>query len=134
VTPPTSRDDAVDPSLEQDEIRLTVPAEPASARIARQAAAALASRVGFAYDDLDRVRLGVSEAWSVLLGPHDRGGVVEVRMTVAGPGLLEVRLEADPAHGQADGGEVAAEVLAKVAEQIRLEPDVGRVSLVLRRA
>jgi hypothetical protein len=134
VTPPTTRDDAVDPSLEQDEIRLTVPAEPASARIARQAAAALASRVGFAYDDLDRVRLGISEAWSVLLGPQAHRGVVEVRMTVAGPGLLEVRLEADPAHGRADGGEVAAEVLAKVAEQIRLEPDVGSVSLVLRRA
>jgi hypothetical protein len=134
VTPPTTRDAAVDPSLEQDEIRLTVPAEPASARIARQAAAALASRVGFAYDDLDRVRLGVSEAWSVLLGAQTHHGIVEVRMTVAGPGVLEVRLETDPAHGRAADGEVAAEVLAKVAEQIVLEPDIGRVALVLRRA
>lgn len=124
----------MDPSLVQDEIRLTVPAEPASARIARQAAAALASRVGFAYDDLDRVRLGVSEAWSALLGAQTHRGIVEVRMTVVGPGVLEVRLETDPAHSRAAGGDISAEVLAKVAEQVRLEPHLGRLSLVLRRA
>jgi serine/threonine-protein kinase RsbW len=55
-----------------DSIRLTVPATSAAVRIARAGAAALATRAGFTYREVEEMRLAVGEA-AALLAPETEG-------------------------------------------------------------
>jgi hypothetical protein len=55
-----------------DSIRLSVPAASAAVRIARAAAAGLATRAGFTYHEVEQLQLAVGEA-SALLAPDPDG-------------------------------------------------------------
>jgi hypothetical protein len=55
-----------------DSIRLTVPATSVAVRIARAGAAALATRAGFTYREVEALRLAVGEA-AALLAPDIEG-------------------------------------------------------------
>jgi serine/threonine-protein kinase RsbW len=80
-------------ALDADEIRLTVPAQPAYARVARVAGGGLAARLGFSYDEVEEIRLAVGEAWALVLGSEPADGTVEVRFRV-GEESLSVELTA----------------------------------------
>jgi hypothetical protein len=66
-----------------DEIRLVVPASPEFLRMARVAAAGLASRLGFGYDQIEDLRLAVDELCFAIAGPVGRIGTVELRYLVS---------------------------------------------------
>jgi anti-sigma regulatory factor (Ser/Thr protein kinase) len=69
-------------ALEDDEIRLHVPAQPEFARVARVAAGGLAARLGFTYDEVEELRLAIGEAWALVLGSEQADGTVELRFRV----------------------------------------------------
>jgi hypothetical protein len=123
----------VDPT-ETESIRLTVPATSAAVRITRAGAAALATRAGFTYREVEQLRLAVGEA-AALLAPDAEG---EGRLAVTydlGARALQVDL-----HLAAPGGPagisavppVAAAVLDNSVDEWRLG-DGGRQLVLLKR-
>jgi hypothetical protein len=50
-------------------IRLAIPAAPEFLRLARLAAADVASRAGFSYEDIEDLRIGVDELCHLLMAP-----------------------------------------------------------------
>ena len=72
-----------------DEIRLTLPAEAEYARLARAAAAALALRLGFAYPEIEDLRIAMDETLILLLRPEGRAGNITFTF-VCGDGELEI--------------------------------------------
>jgi len=131
-----------------DRIRLTVPATPASARIARFAAAGLATRAGFTYREVEQFRLAVDEAAAILTGHRPTGpgaplaerGRLVVAYLLAPDGLhVEMTLE-DDAPGEADGADqraavphLAALLLDASIDAWEVAPDGRRVVLHKRR-
>ncbi len=69
-----------------DPVTLSFPAQAEYLRLARLAAADAASRSGFDVDDIDDVRIAVSE----LCGALGRGGRITLTL-VSEPGRLEIR-------------------------------------------
>jgi hypothetical protein len=79
-----------------DRIRLTVPATPASARIARVAAAGLATRAGFTYREVEQFRLAVDEAAALVTeGLPTRPGATPAARLVVGYLLARDGLHVD---------------------------------------
>lgn len=71
-----------------DEVRLRVPAHPEFLRLARVTAAALASRLGFTFDEVDDLRLAIDELCHGLIGSTGRpNATVELVYAMAADGL-----------------------------------------------
>ena len=79
-----------------DSIRLNVPASSAAVRIARAAAAGLATRAGFTYHEVEQLQLAVGEA-AALLAPEPSGdGTLVLVFDVEADGMrIDLHL-ADP--------------------------------------
>lgn len=109
--------------MSEDHVRLSVPAEPEFARLARLTAASIAGRAGFTYEEVEDVRIGISEACTVLLG----------RPLEAGDDLLP--LLDDPIEPGEDAP--SADQLPASEEIDRLDVDLtvldDELSIVLRR-
>ncbi|MGH9111937.1 MAG: hypothetical protein ACRDZN_06520 [Acidimicrobiales bacterium] len=77
-----------------DSIRLTVPATSVAVRIARAGAAALATRAGFSYREVEALRLAVGEAAALLAPEIDGDGTLVVVYDVEDDALsIDLRLE-----------------------------------------
>ena len=115
--------------MPEDHIRLSVPADTRYARLARLTAASLAGRDGFTYDEVEDVRIAVSEACALLLGGpltaddglDDLGGLASGGFDEAGrPSPLD-----DPTF---DGGDDPLDRL-----DVELTTGNGELAVVLRR-
>lgn len=69
------------------EVRLLVPAMPEFIRLARLAAAALASRKGFTYDEVEDLRIAIDELCFTLVGTAGREGVLVLHYSMVPEGL-----------------------------------------------
>ena len=128
---PAVEDPPVPDADQADEIRLTVPALGDYARVVRLAVSGLASRNGFAYDDVEDIRIAVGEVFAILLAP-DAGAThlrFSTRLTDDG---LEVRAERLPAAAVATPSELSAQILAAVVDAVRTDAEHGAISLTKR--
>ena len=76
-----------------DSSTLTVPAKSEYARTVRMAAAALVSRTGMTYDDVDDVRMAAEEAFVYAVDTMPEGADVRFDFLVSDDGLeIDVRL------------------------------------------
>ena len=73
-----------------DVISLTVPAAIRFVRLVRIAVASIARRRGLSIRAIDDLRLGVEEAFSLLLGENDQAGSIDVTFEVDGHELVVV--------------------------------------------
>jgi serine/threonine-protein kinase RsbW len=123
----------VDPSPTES-IRLTVPATSAAVRITRAGAAALATRAGFTYREVEQLRLAVGEA-AALLAPEPEGdGRLAVTYDIVEDGLrIDLRVASAGAPGVDGVPEVAAAVLDNSVDEWRLGDGGRRLVLVKRR-
>ena len=119
--------------MRSDEIRLSVPAAPEYARLARLTVAGLATRIGFTYDEVEDLRIAVGEACSLLIGSGPTDGTISLRFRVY-PAALEIQVGRDAASDPreaADAG-LSRQILEAVVDSFDLGPD--GVHLSKRRA
>lgn len=134
-----------EPPVDDDTVRLRIPADPGYARIVRVAVSALGVRLGLAPATVDDLRLAVDESLILLLGrsastppsESERTGAtgsVEVTLLAPHVGLpLTITLRAD-ALPSAPPGDAAVgrfhELIPSSVEVVALDP--GRGEVVLR--
>ena len=70
------------------EVRLSIPASPEFLRLARLAAAGLASRMGFTYDEVEDLRIAIDELCFALVGTAGRDGNIELRYSLDAEDLV----------------------------------------------
>lgn len=79
-----------------DSISLTVPAASPAVRIARAAAAGLATRAGFTYHEVEQLQLAVGEAAALLAPDADGDGTLVLLFDIEADGMrIDLHL-ADP--------------------------------------
>jgi anti-sigma regulatory factor (Ser/Thr protein kinase) len=70
-----------------DEVRLLIPAEPGFLRLARLTAAAVASRMGFTFDEVEDLRIAVDELCYFLLAGRSSAGTITIVCAIHQDGL-----------------------------------------------
>ena len=108
--------------MTEDEIRLSVPAAPEFARLARLTVAGLATRVGFSYDDVEDLRIAIGEAYSLMISNSGRPSNIELvfhvseealKITVSGAG------GSDPTSSEE--AELSTQILEAVVDSFDLD-------------
>ncbi|MCU1354253.1 MAG: anti-sigma regulatory factor [Acidimicrobiales bacterium] len=101
--------------MNHDEVRLVLPAAPEYARVARLAAAGLATRLGFSYDDVEDLRIAVGEACSILVADGSTG-----RLTLLyrlHPAILEVEASTNGGGPPLKVAELSEQILGAVVDE-----------------
>ena len=118
-------------SVNENEIRLVLPAQPEYARIARLAVAGLATRLGFTYDEVEDLRIAVGEACSVLVSDAGRGPArAGVRDARPRPARSPPRPTAGPAP---EVNDLTEQILDAVVDEHEIDPAQRQVVLVKHR-
>lgn len=135
IRPPTigpAVDDAPGPDADEaDEIRLTVPALADYARVVRLAVSGLASRNGFAYDDVEDIRIAVGEVFGTLVDPDDPLVRLRFSTRLTDDGLAVVA-ERVPAAAIAAPSDLTDQILEAVVDDVVVDPALGRVAFTKR--
>jgi hypothetical protein len=107
------------------EVRLAVPAAPHFVRLARLAAADVATRAGFSLDEIDDLRMAVDELCFALTGLEGRAGELELSFGLVGP---EVVIEgvgrfhgAEPAPAPNPHDSIRAQILGQVLDEHHID-------------
>lgn len=74
---------ATSPTGEPAEVALTLPADGAYAAVLRTLTAGLAARLDFTLDDIEDLRIAVSEAVSMVLDEADAGATLDCRFLLS---------------------------------------------------
>ncbi len=115
------------PTTASDRIDVTVPLRTEFAATLRTVAAAVGSDAGFSVDELDDVRLALSEIFSVLVDAD--GGAERARVTFSrAPGELTVVIGADGDRLAIELDDLAANILASVTDGYSIGTDGVRFS------
>ncbi len=118
--------DAADPD---DTVDLTVPLDTRFAATVRLIAASLGADLGFDVDDLDDLRLGVSEVFT-LLAESRPDGRAHISLT-PGEGRLTLRMTSDPVSGPLKLDVISRNIL-DTALDLFAQNDDGSITLVKR--
>lgn len=124
-----SADPATDPHA--IEVRLTLPARPSFARVARLAVTGLATRNGFTYDDVEDLRIAVGELFAVLRLPDGVVEAISLRCRV-GDDHLEVLGSKRPSGPLEPVGDLTREILAAVVDEVDLDERAGTIRVAKR--
>ena len=114
-------------------VRLTVPAEPSSVRLARLVAAGVAADAGLSIDDTEDLRIAVSELVALLIeGPGGGDADITYRRTEGEVEVEGVCRCALPSDGPVD--DLALEILRVVLDDhaFEVDGDVRRFRLLKR--
>lgn len=118
------------------DVELRLPADGAYASVLRTLTAGLAARLDFTMDDIEDLRIAVSEAAAMVLDEADPGAELDCRFRLD-PGRLTVVVATTAAEPVApDYESFGWQVLATLAEEASIEaaPGTYAVRLVMRSA
>lgn len=127
--------------MHDHQVRLSVPALPQFARLARLTVAGLANRLEFTYDEVEDLRIAVGEACSLLIeaqaettASSGAGGRIDVTFTLTGDELvIEVSGEAGTVLREQGEG-LSDLILDAVVDDVQVDRAEGRVRLRKRRS
>lgn len=111
-----------------DVIEVRVPARPEFASFLRLAVASVAADRGFSVDEIDDLRLGVSEVFGALADRAGNGDCCAMRLTIAADRIV-VALRGEDASGRAVGGghaeldALSTTILASVVDEFDTSGD-----------
>jgi serine/threonine-protein kinase RsbW len=103
-------------------VTVTFPASPEYLRLARIATADAASRAGLDYEEIDDVRIAVSELCSVV--SLDQRATITLSFAV-GPGVLEVSGVSATGSATVAANELSQAIIAAVVDEHTLATDDG---------
>jgi serine/threonine-protein kinase RsbW len=106
--------------VDAPQITISFPGAPEFLRLARLTSADAGSRAGFDYEDVDDLRIAVSELCSLLGGSAD--SAVTLEFDVA-PGRVGVRGRAAP--GNLVDSELSRTIVDAVVDEVRLKAEDG---------
>jgi anti-sigma regulatory factor (Ser/Thr protein kinase) len=119
-------------------VELTCPAEPGSARLARILAAGVAADAGLSIDDMEDLRIAVSELVALVVdGAKNAALPIVVRFQAReGEVVVDGERRAEPAGGEAtEVDDLALEILRVVVDHHSFEADeTGRRFHLVKRA
>jgi serine/threonine-protein kinase RsbW len=103
-------------------VTVTFPAAPEYLRLARIATADAASRAGLDYEEIDDVRIAISELCSLV--SHDREATITLSFAVA-PGVLNVSGVSATGSAVVAPNELSQAIIAAVVDEHTLATDDG---------
>jgi serine/threonine-protein kinase RsbW len=106
-----------------DEVRLVVPAAPEYLRVVRLTASALASRLGFTYDDVEDLRIAVDELCALLVGGGGPEESVRLRMSSADDGIIIEGIGPAGPDGEPEPSDLSRQILGAVADDYEVAVD-----------
>lgn len=118
----------------RSDVELRLPADGAYASVLRTLTAGLAARLDFTMDDIEDLRIAVSEAAAMVLDEADAGAELDCRFRLE-PGQLTVLVTTSAAAPAApDYESFGWQVLATLAEEASIDavPGTYAVRLVMR--
>jgi hypothetical protein len=113
-------------------VRLTIPADPASIRLARLVASGFASQLGATVTDLDDFRTAVDEMCSLLVAQAGAGDDITVQLASAN-GTLQATAGA-PSRRPWQPDELSEAVVRVLTDEFHVDHSDGRVELVIRKS
>jgi serine/threonine-protein kinase RsbW len=116
------------------DVELRLPADGAFASVLRTLTAGLAARLDFTIDDIEDLRIAVSEAAAMVLDEADAGAELDCRFRME-PGRLTILISTTAASPAApDYESFGWQVLATLAEEAAIDsvPGTYAVRLVVR--
>jgi anti-sigma regulatory factor (Ser/Thr protein kinase) len=118
-----------------EEVTLTMPAQPQLLRVARLAAAGLAGRLGFNFDEIEDVKIAVDELCFALVGTKGRSGDLTLTYRLL-PDALEIEGTGDVGTSPAPGApsELSVQILAAVVDEHELTRDGTELRFRLRKS
>jgi len=116
--------------METSPVTLTFPAEPQYLRLARIATADAASRAGLDYEEIDDVRIAVSELCSLV--SVDPEATVTLAFLVSS-GTLTVDGEARTGRNEISPNELSRAIVAAVTDEHSLTTDEGVTHFQVRK-
>lgn len=115
---------ATSPSDSVDRIDVSVPLRTSNLATLRTIAASLGADAGFSIDEIDDVRLGLTEVLSALAEGTSEGDPERVTASfVVRPGELEIVVRADGARGDIEFDDLAASILSSVLDRFETSGD-----------
>ena len=109
--------------VDRPQITITFPGTPDFLRLARLTSADAGSRAGFDYEDIDDLRIAVSELCSLIVGePDSPDSSVTLEFLVV-PGRVEVRGQAEP--GSLVNSELSRTIVDAVVDEVTLAAKDG---------
>jgi len=114
--------------MARERVVLTVPAKGEYARAVRMTAAALASRTGMSYDEVDDVRMAAEESFVYAVDSLTEGDEVTITFEVADDALgLQVCLGtvSSDADGEAERASLAMFILDSVCDRYEFTSDAA---------
>jgi serine/threonine-protein kinase RsbW len=109
--------------VEAPQITISFPAAPEFLRLARLTSADAGSRAGFDYEDVDDLRIAVSECCALISGGP--GGTITLEFLVE-PGSVTVGGSAAP--GQLQNNALSRTIVEAVVDHLELAGDSGTAS------
>ncbi|KAB2808900.1 anti-sigma factor [Pimelobacter simplex] len=117
-----------------DEVELRLPADGAYASVLRTLTAGLAARVDFTMDDIEDLRIAVSEAAAMVLDEADDDAALDCRFQLGAGRLALTIATTAAAPSSPDYESFGWQVLATLADEAAIDAAPGRyaVRLVVR--
>jgi serine/threonine-protein kinase RsbW len=106
----------------RDRIEVTVPLRPSFAATVRTVAAAVGSDAGFSVDELDDLRLALSEVFSVLADAAPEAGRARVTFSTE-PGQVTVVIGSEAGDVPIELDDLARNILSSVTDEYSLGSD-----------
>ncbi|TQK70462.1 MULTISPECIES: anti-sigma factor [unclassified Nocardioides] len=114
-----------------DEVELRLPADGAYASVLRTLTAGLAARLDFTMDDIEDLRIAVSEAAAMVLDEADADAVLDCRFQLGTSELALTIAAAAQTPTAPDYESFGWQVLATLADEAAIDAVAGRYSVRL---
>ncbi len=118
--------------MSQQQVLLTVPAQPEFLRVARVTASGLESRLGFSLDEVDDLRLALDELCFALIGKGEAEGDLSLCYQLAGDHLA-ITGSAQPQFSNEPPklGDLSRQILTALVDDHRLWEAEGSIHFSL---